>query len=274
MATPSSKLFEQILFKYPLLKRILSELEPGDFRSLLLSGQVVPMSREEANKFLISMVCHFCRCNNATRKVFPCVGSLSEPPKLDIENVESYWSTPTAASHNKCNAHNKWDEHEHLMACCQFCRETHFGSDRARVMKSISIQLQPLRYRMCKIHCLENFHPPLVLPNEKCECEAWLQGNGWRCFRCLLGAWRCLRTRGENFHHALHYRQTTTTFATQEPTFEYKEDEPSLQETCCMIDCKERVWQDVENAAFVMFCACCSTVYKEKNTEIIQVIDT
>lgn len=265
MTTPSSELFGRILLTYPLLKRILSDLEPGDFRNLLLSGQVLPMSRNEANKFLISTVCATCRCQNTTRKVFRCIGSLGEPTKLDIENIESYWSPPTTVPNTKCNGHNKWDEHEHLMACCQSCKETHFDSNRARVVESISKQLQPMRYHMCKIHCLESFHPPLVLPNGKCKCEAWLQGHGWRCSQCLLAAWCCLRVRGENFNNALYYRQNTTTFATQEPTSECRENEPSLAETCCMIDCKERVWEDVENPAFVVFCGCCSTVYKEKN---------
>ena len=37
-----------------------------------------------------------------------------------------------------------------------------------------------------------------------------------------------------------------------------------------MMDCKERVWEDVENAAFLVFCARCSTVYKEKDMNAVR----
>lgn len=101
MSIASSELFERILFTYPLLKRIVSELEPGDFRNLLLSGQVLPISRNKANKFLISLECS-CGFNNATGKVFQCIGSFHEPRMLDIEKIESYWFPLTTACNDVC----------------------------------------------------------------------------------------------------------------------------------------------------------------------------
>lgn len=260
MSTLSSEQLEQVLCLYPLLTRVVSELEPGEFRNLLLSGQRVPMSRSEANKFLISMVCGLCRNNNATRKITPCVGTFFEPIILDLENVESYWSQPTAASNFKCVV----DEPENT--CCHLCiaieRLTYH-----RIMANGSLGEQ---YSMCKTHCLEKFHPPPALPNEKCRCGAWLIEESWRCPHCFITAFIQLGVRGRNFESALRYRQTTTTFATQEPTFEYSADEPGLEETCCMMDCKERVWDDVESPAFLLFCSRCSTIYRKNDMPVIR----
>ena len=273
MSTASSELFERILFTYPLLKRIVSELEPGDFRNLLLSGQVLPMSRSEANKFLISLQCFFCQRSNAARMVFPCVGIFDEPVTLDLEKIESYWYQLTTAYNDKCKFNKRFlrlgDVREHRPACCQFCIPRFLLVNQMHWERA-SGQLLDMRYHMCKNHCLENFHPPLALPKGKCRCEALLLDQGWRCYLCDVDVWLQLKTRGKNFKSALRYRQTVTTFATQEPTCEYKADEPSLEETCCMMDCKGSVWEDVENAAFLVFCARCSTVYKEKDMDAVR----
>lgn len=55
----------------------------------------------------------------------------------------------------------------------------------------------------------------------------------------------------------------------QDPTFNDKTDKPSPEKTRCMIDCKKKVWENVKNAAFLVFCMCYSTVYKEKDLSII-----
>lgn len=155
------------------------------------------------------------------------------------------------------------------MTCCQFCRTVlshHEGSARETIAK----RLLHMRYHTCKPHCLENFHPPLALPEEKCRCEGFLQEKRWRCRFCTQIAFNCLNKRGATFKKAWRYRQTVTTYATQEPTLENKPDEPGLKKMCCMMDCKERIWEDVENAAFLGFCARCSTVYKEKNMDVVR----
>lgn len=268
MTTPNNNLFEQILFTYPLLKRIVSDLEPGEFRNLLLSGQVLPMSRNEANKFLISMVCTTCRNSNATRKVFPCIGSFHHPPNLDLEEIESWWSPINDPFRIDCDLDGP---QPYRTASCERCMEGLFSVKRIyQRLTTASRSGPPMRLHMCKTHCLENFQPPLALPKDKCKCDYWLNEQSWRCSICFLHAWCMLNLRGKRFIDALRYRQTTTTFATQEPTFNDRTDEPSLEETCCMIDCKERVWEDVEDAAFLVFCSRCSTVYKEKDLRVVR----
>lgn len=258
----SANSLDRILFSYPILKGVISELEPGEFRNLLLSGQRLPMSRDEADKYLIFMECGVCEHSNATRKVFSCVGTFTEPINLDLEKIESYWSQLILASNFEC----KGLKEEAFVGYCQLCMQADF----ADMQNSVRVQGFPcMQCPMCKTHCLENFHPPLALPMEKCRCEALLTEEGWRCMGCFVTAFGHLHVRGQNFKSALRYRQTTTTFATQEPTFEYRAEEPSLEETCCMMDCRERVWDDLENPAFVLFCARCSTIYKENDMAII-----
>lgn len=203
------------------------------------------MSRSEANKFLISKLCSFCRFRNATRRIFPCIGTFSEQISPDLENIESYWSPLTLASNYKCEGDNAKN------ACCHLCLPIE-PSLYYWIMVS---RLSGMQHFMCETHC-----------KEKCRCGPCAIGEGWRCLRCFLTTLVQLDMRGRNFKRALRYRQTTTTFATQEPTFKYSAEEPGLEETCYMMDYKERVWDDVENPAFLLFCACCSTIYKGAGT--------
>ena len=265
MSTKTSELFERTLFTYPLLKGIVSELEPSDFHNLLLSGQVLPMSRSEANKFFVSVKCE-CGSSNAERIVFECIGSFREPLTLELEKIESYWSPLVNICNGECLA---WRPSGQDKTCCQSCKVTFSNGERAS-REVISKKLLSMRYHMCKTHCLENFRSPLALPKGKCRCEGLLQEKRWRCATCTQLSFHFLNKRGENFKKARLHRHTVATFATQEPTSEYEPNELSLEETCCMMDCKERVWEDVENDAFLVFCPRCSTVYKEKDMDVVR----
>ena len=142
-----------------------------------------------------------------------CVGIFDEPVTLDLEKIESYWFQLTTTYNDKCKFIETFLRPEYVpeqfTAFCQFCIPrflviNQIYSEHARG------QLLDMCYQVCKTHCLENFHPPLTLPKEKCRCKALLQDQGWRCCLCNVDLWLRLKTRGKNFKFALRHRQIVT----------------------------------------------------------------
>lgn len=253
---------EQSLREYPLLRRILSELEPYDFRNLLLAGAEMPMSRASANKFLIRRICEICGHTNDRERVYPCIGCYAEPCNINLQdNIENRWSQKLTVNE------------PHGVEVCHGCIPSIAWARRVidwlpkERLALLKTKVQTYFF-MCKEHCLENFNPSLGLPPAQCGCPAFLEeGNNAdeqgrvRCLQCFGKTHLSLHFKAAYFKTALRYRQTTTTFA---DSFEYSGTEPSLEETCCMLDCKEKIWDDVHNPAFSVFCPSCVTVFDPK----------
>lgn len=253
--------FEQALREYPILRRIVPELEPCEFRNLLLAGVNMPMTRTLANKFLIRRDCIICGFTNEKQRVHPCIGCYSEHWEIDLQgDIETRW-------------YQKLTNEPHEIEICEACIPA-TGGMLTDILWLNSARMALLRksvqkcYFMCKEHCLENYNASLALPPGQCDCRAFLdEGNpanekSFRCDECLGKTEMSLHLKAAHFKTALRYRQTTTNFA---DSYEYSGTELSLDETCCMLDCKEKIWDDVNNPAFLAFCPSCATVFKQKD---------
>lgn len=251
---------ERSLRIYPILREILSRLEPYDFLNLFLAGVEMPIPRASANKLLIRRVCEICGHTNERKRVYPCIKYYSKPCTIDLRgNIENRWfqkfTTIEPCSMEICKG------------CIRLIHKWIQTADWLTSQRLALLETGVSKYLyMCKEHCLENFNPSQALLPAQCGCPALLaEGNAAdeqgrvRCGECLEKTRMSLHIKAVCFKFALRYRQTTTTFAN---TFEYSGTEPSLIRTCCMLDCKEKIWDDGHNPAFSVFCPSCMTVFK------------
>lgn len=258
----SLSLLEQSLRIYPILRGILSRLEPYDFSNLLLAGVEMPITSASANKLFIRRICEMCKHTNERKRVYPCIGCYSEPCDIDLHgNIENRWLRKLTVVE------------PHSMEICKACVPSTPWRPTADWLTSEKWALLgkgiPMYFYMCKQHCLENFNPSMALPLTQCGCPALFEegypadGQGRvRCRACFEKTRMTVHIKTVCFMEALRYRQTTTTTTTSADTSSSSGTKTSLMHTCCMLDCKEKIWDDRHNSAFSVFCPACVTVFK------------